>query len=425
MSFDPKLNLYTPASSAIFYNKIKQLNQKSPIVPSQEYEIELSGGTYVFKGDNLIDLQSTFQKLDQADGTEDGYFSTYYKALDINPNEHLIEKKWGRNILSVSYEAFFPIAGNEKEFTETEDAIYKLVSSNKLYWGRNLKDVIQTSNDFDPNDLHSLAELALTYGFNHSVLKMFQKSAEPFKNVFCLDSSYMGGTGIMNLTDMNHPSEGTIVLSLEAHLAGVYDAQTSDDAIRNIGAWVNHERGHILMLSVGSIVQRPFAPYMNFNQIMAGTEKNNLFIELLNYFQRHSTKQIDLAYQFAYMTQEVCDPITAWYYSEVSFQTRALELAKAIDWWIKDIDQHNIDDYTMMRIAYIMQMARFCGVANNKIEVLKTKVFTKLNSSQQQTFEKLSEWFAFVQKKFSDNFIAFNQHFNNIVKPYDPNTISQ
>ncbi len=428
MTFDPKLNLYTPESARLFYDKVKQLNNKSPVESAKEYQIELGGGTYVFKGEDLLDLQTTLKALDKADNNEDGYFESYYKELDKSSQVHLIEKKWGRNILSVPYESFYPKVETNNEFVETEDAIYQLAISGNIYWSRSLKNKININDNFDPNDLHSLAELALTNGVNNSILKMFLKSSQPYKNAFCLDRSNMGGTGIMNATSMQTPQEGTIILSLEAYLDGVRDAKTAEDALRNMGGWVNHECGHILMLTMGSIVKQAVAPYLNFNQLMAGgmNEQMNLFLSLLNNFQMQSTQQINLAYQFAYMTQEVCDPVTAWHYSEVYFATRAIELNTAIDWWIKDIDKKtSLDDFTMMRIAYIMQMARYCNVESKKIEILKSKIMEKLNEKQRDIFEKLSKWFAFVQNKFDDSFTEFNKQFGNIVKPYDPNAISQ
>ena len=420
-----RLNLYTQSSAENFYQKIKDLEKLGSIQTNQEYEIELGGGVYIFQGQELLEAKDVFSRIDQADNQVDGYLVQYAKLTDsISEDPARVVSKWGRNVLTVSYQDFLPFETKNieldsytKSFTLTEDEIYRLAAQNKLYWDREKKFPIKLTEGLPPDDIHSLAELALTYGVNSEVMKAFQHYSAPYACFFCLDRNYMGGTGIASLISPTEPDNATIVLSLEAKLPGVSDAADMQDGIRGMSNWLNHERGHVLMWKVGAIVQQPVGPYQNFNQIMAGKDKFELFLELWNYFRKTSSRETgDMAYQFVYFTQEICDPVVAAYHSEIGLMFKANEVNVAIDERIEDPSELEMTPYRMMKVAWIIQLGKYYQIDPVKLRVLKDRTLEKLQEKDKVIFEKLLNWFEHVQTKFNELFQTFNNHFGQIIK---------
>lgn len=407
-------------SAERLYNALKPF-KSDQIQYDKTYPVQFEAGTYYVRGDELSELQSKLIYLDGLDTATDGYLNKFYdRAASV-----LFNGRWmNSQAIALKYESFTP--RNTRLYEETTKIIQGFVGSGRLYVSARDKNPIQ---QFNSEDLQTLTTLAMEFKLDAPILKAIEEETKGKENTdFVISNAGIASgaaSGFKDIKDVHMDSAHHMLFSLGASsLKGLQFTKNIQERLVGIHGTIRHERGHRLMIWVSEDLYKKEGRDSFLNMVATLTGNENLYqrIDAVS-AQFPSTRRSDL-HQWAYFSQEVCDPVHFKKFSPQYFKMISRVHQQALEDLIRDLERygstyldHWIDSSRFyMWFSFAQNITTYRGfqldpTKIDKLDKTLSQLAMKAGPEQFEMYNLFKQWL-----KASQNTCALPEVQNNISK---------
>lgn len=320
-------------SAERLYAALKPLDL-SKVQYDKTYPLQFQAGTYYVRGDELSELKSKLIYLDGRDTSTDGHLNKFYEVEAAN----LFNGSWlNSRAMKLNYESFIP--RNTSLYDETSKIIQGFVQSGRLYASAQERSPIQSLSS---EDLYALTVLAIEFKFDAPVLKAIEEETKGKEDVrFVISNEGIAGGAASGFKGVPGSSEYLIAFSIGASsLNAMTFAQSIKERVFGIRGVIRHERGHQLMTWTSQDLYKKEGRDAFLNMVATLTGNEDLYQKINAISLKSSDTRSDDLHQWAYYSQEVCDPIHFANFSPRFFKEISKYHHQELESLIKDVESY-------------------------------------------------------------------------------------